>query len=237
MIHPLSNFCRKSPCIHGLAIAIALLSLSACTRGPSAQEQAEHLDAATEPHDETPDVDRFAPEPDARALRAAYPDLNGGDDCTQDKDCDAPLRCQAQECAFPPAMTGARDERTPTVTISREDTRVEYALELARTSAEQRRGLMQRRHMDPSFGMLFIYDAPAPQSFWMKNTYLPLDILFIDEDLRIESIVHSATPLSETPRASKGPAKYVLELRAGESKRHGFREGDAVTFAGLPDTP
>lgn len=215
----------------GVLAIVSLAFFISCTHASPPSETSHARDEQSEEGETT---DAYAAIDDPRTLRQEYPDLNGGDACDHDTDCDAPLRCLAQECAFPAAMTGLQDARTPTVEIHTEKETLRYALELARDLPEQRRGLMHRRHMASDFGMLFIYDTPSPQSFWMKNTYLPLDILFIDDDLRIESIVHEATPLSTTPRASKGPAQYVLELRAGQSKKQGIRVGDRVTFSGLP---
>lgn len=167
------------------------------------------------------------------ALREEYPALNGGEACTADRTCDSPLRCITGECRFPHAMTGEKSEQTPSVTIHTQDTEQRYYLELAQTLDEQKRGLMDRRHMAPDFGMLFVYETAKPQSFWMKNTLIPLDMIFIGADGRIDSIIENAEPRSLTPRSSKGAAQYVLELIGGESARAGIQRGDQVEFANI----
>lgn|GEM_PF-890320 len=171
----------------------------------------------------------------AEALRHEYPGLNGGEPCIYDEQCDAPLRCITQECNFPPAMTAMTDLKTPQITIHTQKEQHAYHLELATDLDEQKRGLMHRRHMDPDFGMLFVYNDSERRSFWMKNTLIPLDIIFIKEDLTIDSIVHNAAPKTLTPRPSDGAAKYVLELVGGECERKNIREGDRVEFSRLPE--
>lgn len=97
--------------------------------------------------------------------------------------------------------------------------RLNFDVYLALTPEQQRRGLMFIRHLPERTGMLFVYDEPRILSIWMKNTYIPLDLLFVDADGRVESIVHNATPLSLDSRPSKWPAKYVLELNGGSAIR------------------
>ena len=80
--------------------------------------------------------------------------------------------------------------------------------------------------------MLFVFPGAEERSFWMKNTYLPLDIVFIDKDFRVDSIIENATPHSLEPRRSKGPAKYVLEVAAGSSKVWGLEPGSVIKVLG-----
>lgn len=208
----------------------SLFASVACTKN--------EIDTSVEGAGDTPvrsATHRAAEAPLSQAeLREAYPGLNGGSVCSNDADCDSPLRCITGECRFPRAMTGERSDHTPYVAIYTQEAELRYDLELAQTLAEQRRGLMDRRHMAPDFGMLFVYDRAKPQSFWMKNTLISLDIIFIQADGRIDSIVENAEPNSLTPRSSKGPAKYVLELVGGEAQRAGIRRGDQVEFTKVP---
>jgi uncharacterized membrane protein (UPF0127 family) len=84
--------------------------------------------------------------------------------------------------------------------------------------------------------MLFVNETPRVSSFWMKNTYIPLDMLFIDANGRILEIFANTTPLSLEPVGSTKPVRAVLELRGGESARRGIRAGDRVrhtTFGGM----
>ncbi len=112
--------------------------------------------------------------------------------------------------------------------------RLSVDVELARTVAEQRKGLMGRRALPESGGMLFLFDATTVQSFWMKNTLIPLDMLFISDDGHVVGIVENAAPLTETERSVGKPSRYVLEVNGGWSAAHGVRAGDRVRFENVP---
>jgi uncharacterized membrane protein (UPF0127 family) len=111
---------------------------------------------------------------------------------------------------------------------------VKFRVELAMTPEEQARGLMYRTHLDTDAGMLFVSRAPRPQSFWMKNTLIPLDMIFIGGDRRIVGIVENAQPETETARFVDGLSQYVLEIGGGLSARLGIRAGQPVDFEGVP---
>jgi len=93
------------------------------------------------------------------------------------------------------------------------------AIEIADTPEAQMKGLMGRSVLDDSSGMLFVFERLKPQKFWMKNTPIPLDIIFVGGDGCILNIVESTTPMSNQRYRSKGPIKYVVEVRAGFAKR------------------
>jgi uncharacterized membrane protein (UPF0127 family) len=135
--------------------------------------------------------------------------------------------------ALAPAAGCSRAEG-PQVIVHGAGGDVAVAVELALTKEAQTRGLMWRKEMAEDAGMLFVFDEDAPRSFWMRNTVLPLDILYIRSDGVIDSIAANTRPYSEDSIPSKGPAKYVLEVNAGWSQRHGVKPGDRVT---LPDVP
>jgi uncharacterized protein len=103
-------------------------------------------------------------------------------------------------------------------------------IEIADNEAETTQGLMYRRTMPDSCGMVFIFADSQPRSFWMKNTYLPLDILFLDESKKIATIQANRTPFSEEQIPSFENAKYVLEVNAGYCKRKGIEKGDFVKW-------
>jgi uncharacterized membrane protein (UPF0127 family) len=109
-----------------------------------------------------------------------------------------------------------------------------FAVEIADDLAEQRRGLMYRRELASDAGMLFLYDEEDELSFWMRNTYVSLDIIFIDRDGRIVNIARDTEPLSERSLVSDGPAVAALEVVAGTSARLGFRVGDEVRHPFFP---
>lgn len=103
-------------------------------------------------------------------------------------------------------------------------------IEIADNEAEITQGLMYRRTMPDSCGMVFIFADSQPRNFWMKNTYLPLDILFLDESKKIVTIQANRTPFSEEQIPSFEEAKYVLEVNAGYCERRGIEKGDGVKW-------
>ena len=106
----------------------------------------------------------------------------------------------------------------------------EIDIEIANTPAEQQQGLMYRPAMPDTVGMLFIFDREEPQAFWMKNTILSLDIIYVGADKRIVSIQKNAKPYSETSLPSEGDAQFVVEVNAGYCDKHGIGKGDKVVF-------
>ena len=111
-----------------------------------------------------------------------------------------------------------------------------FTVEVARTPEEQATGLMNRQSLADDRGMIFPYETPQPLSFWMKNTLIPLDMIFIGADRRILNIEANTVPLSLEPVYSNGPGIAVLELRCGRSAELGIKSGDKVewTDSGLP---
>ena len=109
-----------------------------------------------------------------------------------------------------------------------------YEVEIARTDAERERGLMFRDALPAGHGMLFIHVRQEPQAYWMKNTRIPLDILYFDEAHRLVSQQRDVPPCSLgdacPPYPSDAPARYVLELNAGEAARLGLRDGAQLHF-------
>ncbi len=103
-----------------------------------------------------------------------------------------------------------------------------YSVEIADTDASREHGLMERRTMAPDHGMLFEFPERAPVTFWMKDTFLPLDILFIDSDGSVRRIALHATPMSKEMIPSGAPVTGVLELNAGQAAMIGVNVGDRV---------
>ena len=103
-------------------------------------------------------------------------------------------------------------------------------IEVANTAEKIEQGLMYRQRMDKNKGMLFIFPEMKQQGFWMKNTLMPLDIIYIDDKKTIVSIQKNTIPLSEQTLPSEGPAIYVLEVNAGFSDLHGLQPGDKIDF-------
>jgi uncharacterized membrane protein (UPF0127 family) len=142
----------------------------------------------------------------------------------------ATIALLALQCASrtPEARPAAR-----VVVETRAGARHAVTVELARTEAERERGLMFRRELAPDAGMLFLFDEPAVHEFWMKNTLIPLDMIFIAEDGRIAGIVARAVPGDLSPRTAGGPSRYVLEVAGGWADAHGVAPGDRVRFENL----
>jgi uncharacterized membrane protein (UPF0127 family) len=105
---------------------------------------------------------------------------------------------------------------------------VPVRVEIADTPAAQRRGLMFRRELAQDAGMIFVFDTEVEHPFWMKNTYLPLDMIFISRALHVVGVVANAEPLTETNLTVSKPSQYVLEVNAGFAARHGIEPGAQV---------
>ncbi len=114
-----------------------------------------------------------------------------------------------------------------------------YAIEIADDDAERARGLMFRDALPTGHGMLFIHDAEEPQAYWMKNTKIPLDILYFDDERKLVAQQRDVPPCSLGDGCpsypSDAPARYVLELNAGEAARLQLKDGDELRFGpGIP---
>ena len=103
-------------------------------------------------------------------------------------------------------------------------------IEIADDDYSTQTGLMYRDHMENDQGMLFIFPNTSMRSFYMKNTKIPLDIIYISEDLKIVSIQKNAIPMDETSLPSEAPAKYVLEVNAGLSDTWTLEKNDSISF-------
>jgi len=103
-------------------------------------------------------------------------------------------------------------------------------IEIADDDAQRQTGLMFRDKMNMDEGMLFIFDAEEPQAFWMHNTVLPLDILYVNANMEIVSIVRNARPYDDKSLPSVKPAQYVVEVNAGYCDKFGVKEGDKIVW-------
>ena len=106
-------------------------------------------------------------------------------------------------------------------------------VEIARSNPERERGLMFRQSLEPGRGMLFLFERPEKLKFWMKNTYIPLDMIFISEQMRILAVEENAEPLTLNPRGPDLDARYVLEVPGGWARAHGVGPGLEVRFVGV----
>jgi uncharacterized membrane protein (UPF0127 family) len=139
--------------------------------------------------------------------------------------------------ALPPSPLGEGPQTgLPTVELAFPDGET-IRVDVADDSAEREKGLMFRTELAPDYGMLFVFDREGPLEFWMKNTLVDLDMVFIDAQKRI-TVVHEWVPRSrlDTPESQlarrAGLARYVLELPAGAAARRGLKPGQTLRFPG-----
>ena len=116
------------------------------------------------------------------------------------------------------------------LTINRGGKTLQFRVEVARTAQEQARGLMFRTAMGADEGMIFPMNPPRPASFWMRNTVIPLDLIFVGPDGAVLNIAANAVPYDETSLRSAGPVKAVLELNGGRAAQLGIVPGDKVAW-------
>ncbi len=112
--------------------------------------------------------------------------------------------------------------------LTHDGRRYTFSVEVASTPTQRARGLMYRRELAPDHGMLFDFGGVGTRAMWMKNTYVSLDILFLEADGRIWSIAPETTPLSEVIIPAQGPIRAALELNAGTCRLLGIEVGDLV---------
>ena len=134
---------------------------------------------------------------------------------------------------FPLVLPAGCRDRGPVAVIQGAGGAVEVALEVAATPAQQERGLMYRSSLAEGRGMLFVFDQDGNHTFWMRNTLIPLDMLFIARDGTVVGIHANATPLSTANIAVGKPSRYVLEVPGGWTARHGIAVGARVELRGL----
>ena len=119
----------------------------------------------------------------------------------------------------------------PRVTIStRQRGDVAFQVEIADSPARRELGLQYRRDLASDRGMIFLFPDESRQSFWMKNTPIPLDMIFIGRDMKVVGIVAQTMPFSLDARSVDAPSQYVLEINGGLAERHGIQTGDRVRF-------
>ena len=148
--------------------------------------------------------------------------------------CLACAACAQAERASAPASAEAAAE-LEALSIETENGAVAFNVEIAASEAERNRGLMFRESLPADQGMLFDFPEPEMASFWMRNTMISLDIIFIGPDGRIINIAEHTTPYSDAPVRAHGPTRGVLELNAGTAEALGIRPGDRVRHRIFPD--
>jgi uncharacterized membrane protein (UPF0127 family) len=131
------------------------------------------------------------------------------------------------------AQASAIAAGTGTLVLKTETGDHNFNIEVATTREEQALGLMFRRSLPENAGMLFLYERPQPAAMWMKNTLIPLDMVFIAPDGSVLRIEANTEPFSTAVIPSEGAVSAVLELNAGQAGKIGLKRGDKVVYPGL----
>lgn len=193
--------------------ALALISLMALS--------CQHSPASTPSEVQAPRCQN-----DAQCLRPWHPGVNG---------CVPQLTCVTGQCIPPASQTGQKNRATGTLTFDVGQGPKTVWIEVADDDYERAKGLMCRTELLREWGMLFIMPRSTVQRFWMKNTLISLDMLFIDENWQVVGIIKNVPPLNLESRGVDLPSLYVLELKAGEAARLGLFAGMQLTYTAPPE--
>ena len=143
-------------------------------------------------------------------------------------------------CTQPPAQPPAMQSEASTLpTVTLPDGSV-FRVEVAANDELRAQGLMYRDRLREGYGMIFIFPRTDVYPFWMKNTLIPLDMIWIDESRRVVHVKHDVPPCKADPCPSydpEVPGRYVLEVAGGKARQHGLKVGDVLTFSGVPEVP
>ena len=142
---------------------------------------------------------------------------------------------QTRTAAAVLVLLAACAPKGPIARIEARGGRVDVALEVAATPETRSRGLMYRSELADGHGMLFVFDDDANHEFWMKNTLIPLDMIFITVDGHVAGVKKNTTPMSTAGISVGTPSRYVLEVPGGWAERRGVVVGDRVDFIGVPE--
>lgn len=112
-----------------------------------------------------------------------------------------------------------------------------FKVEIATTPQQQELGLMYRKHLDANRGMIFVWPDEQIINMWMKNTEIPLDMLFVTRDGKISKIIANAVPYDLTTLSSDAPVKAVIEIGGGEAEHQHIKTGDRIVYPGFPPVP
>ncbi len=208
------------------ALALVLINvLGACNRTP-----AEPAPASSSQERQTLITSSTAPSASATGPFAA-PSTSGSAKCI------APMPSAAPAIPPPAPASACPPDPEPNTKLGRADVTFPEAkgapkvdVEIVKTEHDIEKGLMYRRSMAEDAGMLFKLDSRREHTFWMHNTCIPLDMLFVDEDGTIVGIVEGAAPLTDTVRSVGCPSRYVLEVNGGWTRKHGVRAGQKMTI-------
>lgn len=156
------------------------------------------------------------------------------------------ISCEKVKKAEAPAVPGFQTTPAPIETLKSEEPAslnvanvvlfpsgkdsILLSVEIARTPEEKRIGLQNRASLPDRHGMWFVFESDGQDPFWMHNTNIPLDILFVDQNYKVVDLVANTTPNSDTLIVSRQPYRYALEIKAGSADGYGLKVGDALEF-------
>lgn len=135
-----------------------------------------------------------------------------------------------------PGFAVASECRTDSVHLKGDWGQVRFSVELADSARERSRGLMHRETMPRMSGMLFVYPFPQRVAFWMRNTLIPLDMIFMDRSGTVTRVHHNAVPLDETPIPGGDNIKFVLEVNGGMAQQLGIDVGSQMRHPSVPQS-
>ena len=205
-----------------LVVLAGALALAACSRTPAEPAPAASTRGALEP--QSPVVTAASVSRIVDAARCVKP--------TSDTPPPAAAPGPASGCPADPSAGSTLSTVVP-VSFPEATTKggpVKVDAELARSAAETERGLMYRTKMGEDHAMLFRLEKHTDHTFWMRNTCIPLDMLFVEDDGLIVGIVENVPTLNDEPRSVGCPSSWVVEVNAGWSRRHGVRSGQKLVF-------
>jgi uncharacterized membrane protein (UPF0127 family) len=144
-------------------------------------------------------------------------------------------KASPEEPDAPPAgQRPAADDNAAVVFLLPDGGERRVAVEVARTARQIERGLMYRKDLPPDSGMLFLLRRDKIQTFWMKNTLIPLDMIFVAGSMDVVGVVENAEPKTMTSRRVSRPSQYVVEVNGGWARAHGVGVGARVRFENVP---
>ena len=143
------------------------------------------------------------------------------------------MGCESSQAG---GATDAQPTAKPAVIFHTEVGEMQVAVEVADTPAGRAKGLMYRDSMPADAGMVFIFPKDDDHVFWMKNTHIPLDMIFVTRGLTVAGVVANAEPLTETSRMVGAASRYVIEVNGGWAAAHGVVAGTPVVFRDVPET-
>jgi len=202
-------------------VTAAVVLATACSRTPAEDFPARSAEASAVVAPAAQSATVAPPRPSANALAGR---------CIKPTPQAPPAPVAPGPAAGCPADPEGGPPSVPVVSVLVPDSSAQVRAELVSSQHDTMRGLMYRRSMPEDRGMLFDLRVRDEHQFWMHNTCIPLDLLFIDEDGLIVGIVENAPTLDDTSRGVGCPSRYVLEVNAGWSRRHGVHAGEMVAL-------